>query len=758
MNLDGIKKKINTYLRKEKSWPVIVDFSAKKELTDFIEYFNIGDNKILYAEKFCREDGTIKIEELINTIIENEGNTFVVGLTAFLKLQGECELRKKLKTILSESIKGHVVVVTYQCKNYLDFSDPRFSERNQIIFADKEIDEISRIIFVSTSIKEVYPDSYLGFNKIGVAYENSQKKDIYIATDISPDKFKHSLINIYKLSDGYDILCQKDSYTQNISKTMGTGAQWNFALNKMGANGSWATIATDWFGSINNIYSNICNFNSFDDNHKWLYFVLISILGVENKYLNLAIKNTTNYQNLVESVFRMILNFKHTNYDFKQLYYDRKEILKDFINNIDPFVDYCKVVSVKEQDAIYYLTDLTKIEKERIIEWLDRYGEEYTYEELAEILKDIYPDLASYLVHFRFKNEFLDNYFEEYKYQKVINKLLPGFKSIVDEQSIDKYFTNITPRSVIVDKLDLKNAQAYFFDALGVEYLGYIQDKCNKYDLSVNINYGQCELPSLTCFNKDFVETCESRGCQVSDIKELDEIKHHGENNFDYEKVKLPIYIIKELEIIDDLLKKIKANISNGTYEKAVIISDHGASRLVVLNESENMWNMATKGVHSGRCCPQNDIDCKPDNAILDHNFWILANYDRFRGSRRANVEVHGGATLEEVTVPIIEITKKNTNIEAFVEDEFKIVSLGAKEHPIIKLYVGVNSDNIVARINEHFYDAEKVEDYIYSIAFNDCVKKGPYIFDLFDGAQEIASGLRFEVKKKGLSEISLFD
>ena len=758
MNLDGIKKKINTYLRKEKNWPVIVDFSAKKELIDFIEYFNIGDNKIIYAENFCREDGTFKIEELINTIIENEGNTFVVGLTAFLKLQGECELRKKLKTILSESIKGHVVVVTYQCKNYLDFSDPRFFERNQIIFSDKEMDKISRIIFISTSIKDVYPDSYLGFSKIGVAYESSQKKDIYIATDICPDKFMHSLINIYKLSDGYDILCQKDSSTQNIPKTMGTGTQWTFALNKMGANGSWTTVATDWFGSINNISTNIYKFNSFDDNHKWLYFILITIFGVENKYLKLVIKNTTNYQNLVESMFRLILNFKQTDSNFKQLYYARKEILKTFINNMDPFVDYCKVVSVKEQDAIYYLTDLTQIEKERIIEWLDCYGEKYTYEELTKILKYIYPDLASYLVHFRFKNNFLDDYFKEYKYQKVINKLLPRFKDIVDEQAVDKYFTNIIPRSVIVDKLDLKNAQAYFFDALGVEYLGYIQDKCNEYDLSVNINYGQCELPSLTCFNKEFVETCESRGCQVSDIKELDEIKHHGENNFDYEKVKIPIHIIKELEIIDDLLKKIKANISNGTYEKAVIISDHGASRLVVLNESENMWNMATKGLHSGRCCPQNDIDCKPDNAILDHDFWILANYDRFRGSRRANVEVHGGATLEEVTVPIIEITKKNTNIEAFVEDEFKIVFLGAKEHPIIKLYVGLNSNNIVARINEQFYDAEKVDGYIYSIAFNDCVKKGTYIFDLFDGSQEIASGLSFEVKKKGLSEISLFD
>ena len=40
-----------------------------------------------------------------------------------------------------------------------------------------------------------------------------------------------------------------------------------------------------------------------------------------------------------------------------------------------------------------------------------------------------------------------------------------------------------------------------------------------------------------------------------------------------------------------------------------------------------------------------------------ENGYWVLANYDRFKGGRPANIEVHGGATLEEVTVPVIEIT-----------------------------------------------------------------------------------------------------
>lgn len=53
----------------------------------------------------------------------------------------------------------------------------------------------------------------------------------------------------------------------------------------------------------------------------------------------------------------------------------------------------------------------------------------------------------------------------------------------------------------------------------------------------------------------------KDKGCLISDIKDLDDIKHHGKDSFDYEKEKTPIYLIKELEIIDDLLTKIKAKL-----------------------------------------------------------------------------------------------------------------------------------------------------------------------------------------------------
>ena len=426
----------------------------------------------------------------------------------------------------------------------------------------------------------------------------------------------------------------------------------------------------------------------------------------------------------------------------QKLYRQRKDLLGELKDCLSEIAEYCKVLATKGENAIYYLTDLTILEKERVIAWLNVYGQKYDTLKLITVLKKVFPDLASYLAKFRFKNKLLDDYFDAYKYQKVVNHILPSFETVVDEQTTKMDFvTALKPRAAIVEKLDVTNSRAFFLDALGVEYLGFIQEKCSEYGLSADVSCGRCELPSITSQNKEFVATLQSKGCVIADIKDLDDIKHHGEDSFDYEKEKNPIYLIRELEIIDELLKKIQASIFNGSYEKAIIISDHGASRLAVLHETENIWSMATSGEHSGRCCPVNELNSKPNAAIEENGFWVLANYDRFKGGRKANVEVHGGASLEEVAVPIIEITRKQTNIEAFILDSSRVITLAAKEHAAPRIYVGVKSNSIGIMLNGQYYDALATsEPYIYCVDLADYTRKGTYTFEILNGNDILVS------------------
>ena len=760
MTLDKIEKRIETLLESDKRWPIIVDFSEKKDLDSFLYHFDVGTNEILSAGKFCGKDGTMKLEELSNRIETNEGNIILTRLSAYLKLYGEMRLKNILKSIISKSIKGHVIVVTYQCRNYLKYSDERFSERGQIIIADGDFDETPNICMISPELTDAFQNAYIGFEKIGEAYETCTDKELYIATDVDKHIFNMSLVNIKRLTSAYDILCSKDSRIKNVPESFGDSVHWGYLLKSFGPY-DLSAVVDDEFGSENNIENGLKYYPGFTDRKKWYFFIILSILGTRrNSYLSHVITSSTNYKDIPRSLFRAILTIDKDDEDFHKLYEERKEVLRYYSRYLNEVVDYCKVVSSKQEDYIYYLTDNTKPEKEKIIEWLDTYGDKYSSEKLIDILNVVYPDLAAYLTKFRFKNDLLDNYFGSYKYQKLINKILPSFEVIVEEQAIELDFVSLLKsRTLLFDKIDLNGAHTYFFDALGVEYLGFIQNKCNEYGLSANIICGRAELPTLTCFNKDFVQVCIDRGCPISDIKELDEIKHHGEDSFDYEKTKLPVYIIRELEIIDELLHKIQASILSEQYEKAIIVSDHGASRLAVLHETENVWEMETKGVHSGRCCPKNEINNKPDFAIEESGFWVLANYDRFKGSRKANVEVHGGATLEEVAIPIIEITRKLENIEAFILEEYKKITLSAKEIPTMRVYAGVLSNSISVKVNGKYYDAVATEDkYVYEVSLPDCTKKGTYSADIINGSDVLSNDNLFEIVKKGMTEVSLFD
>ena len=83
MTLEKVENRIETLLVSDKRWPVIVDFPNKSDMQSFLYHFNVGNNQILSAGKFCGKDGTMKLEELSNQIENNEGNIFLVNLSAY---------------------------------------------------------------------------------------------------------------------------------------------------------------------------------------------------------------------------------------------------------------------------------------------------------------------------------------------------------------------------------------------------------------------------------------------------------------------------------------------------------------------------------------------------------------------------------------------------------------------------------------------------------------------------------------------------
>ena len=498
----------------------------------------------------------------------------------------------------------------------------------------------------------------------------------------------------------------------------------------------------------------------------WLYFIGLKLFHAgNNSYFNKAIETATSPSGLIHSLYRTILEEDPTDKDFISQYRQRKDLLNSIENPLDEVSGFCKIVQSKGKYALCYLTDNTLQEKELIFKLLDRYSEDFGRAELLDILERIYPDLRAYLTAYHFKSELLDNYFQEYKYQKVVNKIFPDFMTLVEKQAVDRDYNRILPpRSSVIEGIDVTDTQTYFTDAMGVEYLGYIMSRCHALKLMAKVTVCRCELPSITSRNKEFWDVLSTDRFPIISVDKIDKIKHHGEEGYDYsrEDRKLPIHLIRELELIDELLKKIKTNLTNGDYQKAILIADHGASRLAVIHGTENLWEMQSSGKHSGRCCPKSEVDERPDSATDAEDFWALANYDRFKGSRKANVEVHGGATLEEVTVPIIEISYLNDAVEVKIMPidstatftGIPEIFVSFRKKAAIKVFSTEKLVDVSVVIDGHTYEAKPTADNFYVVEEMTEIRRAKtYSVDVFAGGMPVATGLPLRVKKESGSE-----
>lgn len=766
MDINACMEKIDRHLANQYVQPLIVDVQTRTDLSALVTHYNVSGNVFAAASQYCKADEYPQLEELLDSLSSQNQRIFVTGLSAFLKLQGEQVVRDTLYEILGMAVAGHVVVITYQCGRYLNSLDPRLKQRIAIV--DGKADEVPSLVFLAQDLALSRHGTQLsGVDRIGAAVEDLAVSTLYVKTKKRKSDYPNSLLVIDEIHSAYDILAQRDRATADLREDYGTREQWNDVLQQFGDRRTWADLIDAVFGNHGALDIAFHSFKTFDRDKRWLYFIALKLFGAKNSWcLHEAVQQAASVKDFVKQAYRSLLDVPKERADFKRCYLSRKNVVTCLGNLADEVIDYCRIVQVKGKEAIYYLTDNTQKEKELIFQLLDRYAEAYTKEEVCAALKLVYPALYQYLSAYRFKNELLDTYFQHYKYQKVINRVWPVFEEIVKEQARKREYNLILePRVSKIEAIDRTGAQLYFVDAMGVEYLGYIMSVCRVLRLMAKVTVCRCELPSITSKNKEFLAWFENGPFPIVSIKDLDDIKHHGKDNVDYQQTKLPIHLMRELEIIEELLKKIKERLADGTIERAVLIADHGASRLAVIHETECVWAMASKGEHSGRCCLKTEVDAQPEYAADAGEFWALANYDRFKGGRKANVEVHGGAALEEVTVPVIELTCLPQAVELhllpldaacrFLEGVPEI-TVSYRKKAAIKIFATAKLQNVSIEIAGKCNDAVFAGDGFYTVEMPDIKRAGIYSVDVYTCENRIAEGLSLKVTKEGASERSL--
>ena len=692
---------------------------VKEKLTD------LGLN-IIRVSDYCRNndrqpdiDGLL--EYLKTADVKPNGKKMaVIGLGEYLALRGNSvtsSVLSQLKEMNLGTAKAVLLLrgITGLVKEL--HTDPRFDGRRYSI-ADKTECEVSITIAAAGIGMSATP----GMKALLTRLENGESGNLVVNTAVD---MNDSLFTVNKISDAYHGI--HFTFPKfNLPRSSGNKEQWSELLDELNQNSGSLTSVFEQHGFGDKMEADFYARIAGLEYRNWVYFIALKVKAstLSNSYLRFVVENTTQFDDFKGKVLNSIIDVSHTDKCFKTFYSERKVLVSNFPES--DIADFVVNNRKDTKESIFRLTDGTLTEREEIIAWIVKNG-------IPSVLEANFPALSAYLKQHVFNcgelSDLLTGYFQSYKRQKVSNTLDDGFLAKVDSFARDRIFNRLSTRNEIIDKFDKAGTYLFWLDALGVEYLAFISELARARGLSLSINIARAELPTITSINRGFFD--EWPGSKKEKSDELDDIKHKDAGGYIFKNNQLPIHLAKELDIIRKVIDRAATELALRHYKRFLIVSDHGASRLAVLCRKEEKYETDTKGEHSGRCCKFFEPYDLPF-AAEENGYLVLADYGRFKGSRAANVEVHGGASLEEVIVPIIELTLKNGDIAISLVE--KNVTVDFRTGTEITLFSNTALKNVALILKGYRYPAVKIDNNHYKVALPDLKRAGEYPADVYTG------------------------
>ena len=666
-------------------YPIVVD------VENYADYASLRTSLCADASKACirvsdhtHGNGFPDILGVLEAA-DKADNSVVWGISQSSMLKGEEALVSDLRRIIDRSVRGHVFVVLTHCSGLLDkyfARDPRRDRR--IVVVDGKRCDLPTIRFVrkGDDCDGAHVDGMKGLlKKLEDMSGESMARNpvISVVMPYDAELFGRSKYAIQDHGDVFVVLVDKYVEIKRVAdKSWASCEQWEWLRGQSKSHADFSSLVAQRWGSTRDLCQQIDDvFHNQSSNERWLLWLAMRVFGEgSGTYLGFSLDQTTSCEAWIRRVYHALADVARSDDRFESFFAQRLELLKLLPANSTEMQFYCQSVAERYgKDAVYYLSDSTDHERRQWMKTIDE--NDWTDAEIEKAIAHASRELSYYIEPFVFDsyNSHLKNdnisladdltyYFNRYKYQKIRNCIDDDFIEYVDKYAIERPYNKLRCRSAVTRTIDKEGVQAYFIDALGAEHLGYIQAKCREYGMISDIQIVRCELPSITSINKEFKERFETR-----DVKELDDLKHHS-TIYLYERCQLPIHLFEELKVIDKELRNIRDLLRSHGAQKAVIFSDHGASRLAVIYKHENeKIELEEKGKHSGRCC-RCEQSPNLDQAAYENGWAVLANYERFKGGNKAQVEVHGGASLEEVVVPIVTLTLRPEKVEYHLVDQ----------------------------------------------------------------------------------------
>ena len=756
--IDQCFDRIEAYCQKEiTGHPLLVNTENAHDFQCLVKRMQLDGNKTcVFVHDYCGK-GLPQIDAIFRDV-KKKGCFVVIGLSSYVMLLGKKRAEELMARLQELSVAGHVIVLLSHMKEI------RLSRMQQdqhlsyrVLLLEAEPTTLPSIYLASREENSfgqlVLPNIQALLEKLEQYDPVGGETSFAVRTSLHKEVFSESMYSIRSSKGIYKELLRAFPVLKgDLEESWGTKEDWERFAQEWKDCLSWGALAEKHFG-IDAHFSAILEreYKQADAYETWLYWLLLKVQGAsEDAYLSYALGKSRHWQDLWEHIFLSLSSLSFQMREFEKYCEGRKRLLEGQAIPATWVSEYQDAIAQKGRDAIWYLFAGTAWEEKMLFQCLADY--DYTKEEVMGVLKTHFPDLFAYMKSFTFTMHrkvpehlvpLLTKYFDDYKWQKLMNHLTPDFKAQVNTLAEHRVYNQFPIRSLALSQMKKENTKMYFVDALGVEYLSYISEKCKTYGLLLSIQVVHGELPSITSQNTEFMNP------DVINIKDLDELKHESQT-YNYEKQKIPLHLVAELKAIDDVLQTIRDGLLTKEMKSAIIISDHGATRLAVLNDEEYGAEFIvgeSKGQHSGRCC-QVEEDPGIPFAAYENGYAVLANYMRFKGSRKADVEVHGGATLEETLVPLLQISLKPK--DPMVEFQPALVQLRKKEVGELLLVTNFDMADPYIIVNGKIYRG-KLDTHRRRaiIPLPDMKRTHDYMADIYDGDTLLKEQVAFHVKKE---------
>ena len=541
----------------------------------------------------------------------------------------------------------------------------------------------------------------------------------------------------------------------------GTPEDWQMLLREFFAAGLDMSVVLARHGLDGDLAQEFSARAGRADFEGWLYFIALRLAGEEmsrrHPYLVFAAGQTTAARDLRSAVVSAIADVSLQDERFSAFYRERKMLLRGFSEaELAGFVTKNRRIRA---ERLYRLTDGTEVEREDVLAALSR-DEAGGYDDWKDcaILQEIYPALEAYAADYVFKGcaraQELTKYFIAYKRQKLGNCIEEDFLRWVEDLAVQRIYNDLPAREALLETVPQEGAHLFWLDALGVEYLSLITWCAKRLDLSVRVQVGRAMLPTITCVNRAFFD--EWRGTKEKDER-LDDLKHGEKSRYNYTEEKHPIHLAREIAVIEEMMQHAATQLAAGNCRRFVIASDHGASRLAVRREQEEKYSTDTGGEHSGRCCRMfADYAHDLPFATEEGGYLVLADYGRFKGSRKASVEVHGGASLEEVLVPLITLEKQGGRaVHVSLTDEK--VTVDRKAGVRFALFTDAPLKSLGVVWQGRFYAAERQDAQHFMVQIAEMRHAGTYRMEVYAG-DALLDEIELHTQSKGIKMNDDFD